>query len=104
MPFAFAPSIGKFLYLFHVLPTKTCSTFVKFMHKGLVIGLFMSILHVENFNDLLGRLSLSVVKFSGNKVKRSHHFHQQPGTTRVEIKMRALAGPDKVILLYLLTE
>ena len=35
-PLAFAPSIGKFLYLFHVLPTKTCSTFVKFMHKRLV--------------------------------------------------------------------
>ena len=31
-PLALAPSIEKFLYLFHVLPTKTCSTFVKFMH------------------------------------------------------------------------
>ena len=35
-PLAFAPSIGKFLYLFHVLPTKTCLTFVKFMHKELI--------------------------------------------------------------------
>ena len=33
---AFALSIGKFLYLFHVLPTKRCSTFAKFMHKRLV--------------------------------------------------------------------
>ena len=32
-PLAFAPSIGKFLYLFHLLPSTTCSTFVKFMHK-----------------------------------------------------------------------
>ena len=44
-PLTFATSIGKFLYLFHVLPTKTCSTFVKFMYKGLVsLLLLMSIL------------------------------------------------------------
>ena len=31
MPLEFTPSIGKFLYLFHGIPTKTCSTFVKFI-------------------------------------------------------------------------
>ena len=36
-PIAFGPSIGKFLYLFYVLPTKTCSTFVKFEYKRLII-------------------------------------------------------------------
>ena len=32
----FKSSIGKFLYFFHVLPIKKCSTFVKFLHKRLV--------------------------------------------------------------------
>ena len=45
-PLAFAPSIGKFLYLFHVLPTKTCSTFVKFMHKRLVSLCLFSVVHL----------------------------------------------------------
>ena len=48
-PLAFAPSIGKFLYFFHVLPTKTGSIFVKFMHKGLVsLCLFSMILTVQH--------------------------------------------------------
>ena len=47
-PLAFAPSVGKFLYLFHVLPTKTCSTFVKFMRKRLVfLCLFSMILGLK---------------------------------------------------------
>ena len=45
----FAPSIGKFLQLFHILPTKTCSTSVKFMHKRLVSLCLFSMICTMNF-------------------------------------------------------
>ena len=54
-PLAIAASIGKFLYLFHVLPTKMCSTFVKFMHKGLVfLRLFCMVLTLHVIPEYIG--------------------------------------------------
>ena len=52
-PLAFTPSIGKFLYLFHVLPTKTCSTFVKFMHKRLVSLCLFSMIIKEQQTEVI---------------------------------------------------
>ena len=94
-PLAFATSIGKFLYLFHVLLTKTCSISVKFVDKRLVSFCLCSMIlsfdqcpHSTRTSGSPARLNHTTVQASvaSDAIQQTNSLRTHEGAEFVELK------------------